>query len=163
MMEVLVSEFKSKCLALLEEVRTTCEPLRSTRHGKPLAELIPPTPAMHRRSMFGSMKGSMTITGDIISPAKEKDDEEVLHDGSKLLLDTPIWFWFRADTQRLGRRTSQTRKDEQDEPPMSIWEALTLHKKERVQLHGDLIEWVARSTAGMKEAALIHDIMIVAR
>jgi len=84
----------------------------------------------------------------------------------KLLLDTHIWLWFRGDTKRLGRRTSQALKDEQNElwlSPISTWEALTLHKKGRVHLHGDLAEWVARATAGIKEAVLTHEIVTVAR
>jgi antitoxin (DNA-binding transcriptional repressor) of toxin-antitoxin stability system len=35
-MEVPISEFKAKCLALLEEVRATRKPIRMTRHGKPV-------------------------------------------------------------------------------------------------------------------------------
>jgi len=33
MIEVSISEFKAKCLALLEQVRKTREPIRVTRHG----------------------------------------------------------------------------------------------------------------------------------
>jgi prevent-host-death family protein len=79
MKQVAISEFKAKCLALLEQVRVTRQPIRVTRHGKPVAEVVPPTPAIDRSSMFGSMKDSITITGDIISPADE-DDWEVLDD-----------------------------------------------------------------------------------
>jgi prevent-host-death family protein len=80
MIEIAISEFKAKCLALLEQVRRTRQPIRITRHGKPVAEVVPPEPAMDRSSMFGSMKDSITITGDIISPADDEDDWEVLRD-----------------------------------------------------------------------------------
>ena len=80
MIEIAISEFKAKCLALLEQVRRTRQPIRITRHGKPVAEVVPPAPAVDRSSMFGSMKDSITIKGDIISPADEEDDWEVLHD-----------------------------------------------------------------------------------
>ncbi len=46
MIEVSISEFKAKCLALLEQVRKTREPIRVTRHGKPVAEVVPPTPTV---------------------------------------------------------------------------------------------------------------------
>ena len=84
----------------------------------------------------------------------------------KLLLDTHIWLWFVIDPKRLGRRTLQTLKDENNEiwlSPISTWEALTLHFKKRVYLHGDITAWVARATTGMKEALPTHEIMLAAR
>lgn len=80
MIEVPISEFKAKCLALLEEVRKSRKPIRITRHGKPVAEIVPPEKKLDRKSMFGSMEGSIGFKGDIISPASDKDDWEVLRD-----------------------------------------------------------------------------------
>jgi prevent-host-death family protein len=80
MQEVSISEFKAKCLALLEEVRKTKKPIRVTRFGKPIAEVIPPTSVQARASWIGSMKDSMEIVGDIVSPANEEDEWEVLRD-----------------------------------------------------------------------------------
>jgi prevent-host-death family protein len=60
------SEFKAKCLALIDEVATSGETLVITKNGRPLVELVP-----HRskkRSPFGIWKDSVKITGDIISP-----------------------------------------------------------------------------------------------
>ena len=79
MIEVSISEFKAKCLALLEQVRKTHEPIRVTRHGKPVAEIIPPTPTVDRSKWIGSLKDSM-ILGDIISPATDKDEWEAERD-----------------------------------------------------------------------------------
>jgi len=79
MIEVSISEFKAKCLALLEQVRKTRQPIRITRHGKPVAEVVPPAPVVDRNAMFGSMKNSKII-GDIISPANDADEWEVLKD-----------------------------------------------------------------------------------
>jgi prevent-host-death family protein len=75
---VAISEFKAKCLSLLEQVQRTREPIRITRHGKAVAEVVPPTEEIDREAMFGSMKDSITILGDIISPADDPDDWEVL-------------------------------------------------------------------------------------
>lgn len=80
MKEVAISEFKAKCLALLEQVRKTRQPIRVTRHGKPVAEIIPPSPVQDRSAWIGSMKGKMEILGDIISPAADEDEWEVLRD-----------------------------------------------------------------------------------
>jgi prevent-host-death family protein len=78
--EVSISEFKAKCLALLEQVNKTKRPLRVTRHGKPVAEVVPPTAVADRAAWIGSMKGKMEILGDIISPAADEDEWEVLRD-----------------------------------------------------------------------------------
>jgi prevent-host-death family protein len=42
MKEVAISEFKAKCLALLDQVQKTKKPIRVTRFGKPVAEVVPP-------------------------------------------------------------------------------------------------------------------------
>jgi prevent-host-death family protein len=60
------SEFKAKCLALLDEVERTGDKLVITKKGKPVAEVIPHKPA--KRSPLGIWKGRMEILGDIISP-----------------------------------------------------------------------------------------------
>jgi antitoxin (DNA-binding transcriptional repressor) of toxin-antitoxin stability system len=78
MREIAISEFKVKCLALLEEVRSTKEPIRVTRFGKIVAEIVPPTATRDRTSWIGSMRESLEIVGDIVSPANEKADWEVL-------------------------------------------------------------------------------------
>jgi prevent-host-death family protein len=59
-------EFKAKCLKLIDEVAEKRRPLIVTKRGKPLAQVIP-MPAKSQ-SIVGSMKGSVTILGDIISP-----------------------------------------------------------------------------------------------
>jgi prevent-host-death family protein len=80
MKEVAISEFKAKCLALMEQVRKTRQPIRVTRHGKPVAEVVPPQPVTDRSTWIGSMKDTMKIRGDIISPATEEDEWEALRD-----------------------------------------------------------------------------------
>lgn len=80
MQEVAISEFKAKCLALLERVRSTKKPIRVTRFGKPVAEVIPPTSVQERASWIGSMKHSLKITGDIVSPANDENEWEILRD-----------------------------------------------------------------------------------
>jgi prevent-host-death family protein len=59
-------EFKAKCLKLLDDVAEKRQPLIITKRGKPLAQVIP-MPAKSQ-GIVGSMKGTVTILGDIISP-----------------------------------------------------------------------------------------------
>ncbi len=80
MQEVAISVFKTKCLALLEQVRKTRKPLRVTRFGKPVAEVVPPTPQDERGQWLGSMAGTADIVADIISPVIEETDVEALRD-----------------------------------------------------------------------------------
>lgn len=80
MIEVTISEFKAKCSALLEQVRRTRQPICITRYGKPVAEIIPPAPLMDRKAWIGSVKSSFEIIGDIISPANDEDEWEILRD-----------------------------------------------------------------------------------
>ncbi len=58
MKEIAISEFKAKCLALLEQVQKTKKPIRVTRFGKPIAEVVPPSPA-RVSDWMGSMKDSI--------------------------------------------------------------------------------------------------------
>ena len=68
MEEVAISEFKAKCLALLERVRKTKKPIRVTRFGKPVADVVPPAPVVGPADWLGSLADTMEILGDIVSP-----------------------------------------------------------------------------------------------
>jgi prevent-host-death family protein len=80
MEEVAISEFKAKCLALLERVRKTKKPIRVTRFGKPVAEVVPPGPAAEEADWLGSLADTMEILGDVVSPVIEETDWEALRD-----------------------------------------------------------------------------------
>ena len=80
MEEISASEFKAKCLAIIERVRKTKKPVRITRHGKPVAELVPPSPTVKGRDWIGSMEGTIKITGDIVSPVIDLNDFEAWRD-----------------------------------------------------------------------------------
>jgi prevent-host-death family protein len=78
--EIAISKFKAKCLALLEEVSKTKIPLRVTRRGKAIADVVPASPAPGERDWIGSMSDRIEITGDIISPIIETQEIEALKD-----------------------------------------------------------------------------------
>ncbi len=80
MKEVAISEFKAKCLSLIDQVQKTKTAIRITRFGEPVAEVIPPSPETPASDWIGSMKDSMKILGDIVSPADDEKDWEVLRD-----------------------------------------------------------------------------------
>ncbi|HXY13928.1 MAG TPA: type II toxin-antitoxin system Phd/YefM family antitoxin [Terriglobales bacterium] len=76
MKEIAISEFKAKCLGILEEVRKTRKPIRVTRFGRPVAEVIPPAPEERPKSWLGCMAGTMKVVGDIVGPIGSLDDWE---------------------------------------------------------------------------------------
>jgi prevent-host-death family protein len=55
--------FKAECLALLDQVAETRQPLVVTKHGRPVAEVVP-VPARKGPSL----RGSVTVLGDIVAP-----------------------------------------------------------------------------------------------
>lgn len=59
-------EFKAKCLQIMDEINEKHISIVITKYGKPVAKLVPidETPA----DLFGCLKGTVTIQGDIISP-----------------------------------------------------------------------------------------------
>lgn len=78
MREIAISKFKATCLAVLERVRRTRQPIRVTKFGDPVAEVVPPSPNLKKKRGLGSMAGTGRIVGDIVSPASEESDWEAL-------------------------------------------------------------------------------------
>jgi prevent-host-death family protein len=78
--EIAISKFKAKCLSLLQEVSKTKTPLRVTRRGKVIADVVPASSEGDERSWIGSMSGSIKIVSDIVSPVIDIEDIEALKD-----------------------------------------------------------------------------------
>ena len=62
--------FKAKCLQMLDEVAETRESLLITKHGKPVAQVVPL--AREPFDIIGAMRGSVLWEGDIISPLEDE-------------------------------------------------------------------------------------------
>jgi prevent-host-death family protein len=75
---VSISKFKATCLALLDKVKRTGQSILITRRGEPIAEVIPPPPSDKPLSWLGSFQHTGRITGDIVSPASDSKEWEVL-------------------------------------------------------------------------------------
>ena len=63
MKRIAAAEFKTRCLTLLDEVGP--EGLMITKHGKPVAKLLPAS--SDPGSLVGSLKSHITIKGDLLS------------------------------------------------------------------------------------------------
>jgi len=59
--------FKAKCLAVMDEVQAKHETVVITKHGKPVAKLVPVE--SQGDDIFGFLRGKVAITGDVVSPA----------------------------------------------------------------------------------------------
>lgn len=88
-MDIPAAVFKAECLKLMDQVEKTREPVIITKHGRPVAQLSP-VPA-DPRSLFGYMKNTLKIAGDIVAP-----------------LDVE-WSAVTGDEDRLYERTAKKR------------------------------------------------------
>lgn len=72
--QIAAGEFKAKCLRLLDEVQHSRHEIVITKRGRPVARLVPAndSPA----SLFGRMKGTIEVCGDIVSPTGEHWDAD---------------------------------------------------------------------------------------
>jgi PIN domain nuclease of toxin-antitoxin system len=84
----------------------------------------------------------------------------------KLLLDTHIWIWFVDSPERIRTTARDQLASPENElwlSPINTWEVLLLHRKQRIRLSINPMEWLERATAGIhREAPLTHEIVRVA-
>jgi len=59
-----ISEFKAKCLRIVDEVARRGNSLVITKHGRPLARVAPLS--SRRKRIWGSWKGIVKIKGDMV-------------------------------------------------------------------------------------------------
>ena len=127
MKEVAISEFKAKCLAILDEVQKTKQPIRVTRRGRPIAEVSPPSPT-NNRDWMGSMKGDGDSWRHHFSRQVTKTT------GRFCAIETSARYSClaveSAQTDRLGTKTRlRVAKPEKRIVAIAVstWEALILH------------------------------------
>lgn len=66
--EMKASEFKAKCLKLMDEIAETGESVVITKNGKPVSRLVPYVDKP--KTLFGIHRDSVEITGDVVSPVE---------------------------------------------------------------------------------------------
>ncbi len=69
-------QFKARCLRLMDEVRTTREPVLITKKGRPVAKLVPAE--SQPEDIFGCLRDEIKIVGDIESPIVPLEDWDAL-------------------------------------------------------------------------------------
>jgi prevent-host-death family protein len=67
-------EFKSRCLAVMDNVQKTKESVLITKRGRPVAKLVPAEESP--REFLGRLEGLVKIVGDIETPIEPSDSWE---------------------------------------------------------------------------------------
>ena len=65
------SEFKADCFKVMDQVKKTGKKVVITKRNIPVAQLVP-IEREEEKPIFGCMKGTIEIKGDIIKSTKEK-------------------------------------------------------------------------------------------
>ena len=73
-----ISKFKAQCLSVMDRVRRTGRPVRITRYGRPVADVVPAAPAPRATRALGFLKDATTISGDLIAPVTDLRDWDPL-------------------------------------------------------------------------------------
>jgi prevent-host-death family protein len=76
MKQMRASAFKARCLAVMDDVQATGEPVIVTKRGKPVVKVVPVEPA--NRDIFGFMADKFDIVGDIESPVVPLKDWKIM-------------------------------------------------------------------------------------
>lgn len=72
MKKMAAGSFKVHCLAIMDEVQSKRETVVITKHGKPVAKLVPVNSDTDEIYTFLGGKGA--ITGDLVSPALSPEE-----------------------------------------------------------------------------------------
>jgi len=72
--EMAAGTFKAQCLAIMDQVLQTGEPVLITKYGRPVAKLVPAE--KQADDIFGYMTGKVKIVGDIVGPGTPLEDWE---------------------------------------------------------------------------------------
>ena len=67
MLTINASEFKAKCLAILDEVADTGEEVLVLKRGRPVAQVVPPIASSSRHPQ-DELRDSVVIKGDVVEP-----------------------------------------------------------------------------------------------
>ena len=72
MKRMAAGSFKVHCLAVMDEVQAKRESVLITKHGKPVAKLVPAD--QNTDDIYNFLAGKGAITGDVVSPAIAQEE-----------------------------------------------------------------------------------------
>jgi len=101
MRKIPATEFKARCLELMDRVAEGREIFVITKRGREMAKLVP-VERRTKETIFGCLRGKGSITGDIINPAIPFEAWETLQEWDELNEDDI--------PRRIGRTTVRKRR-----------------------------------------------------
>ena len=130
--DVSISEFKAKCLGLIERVHKTRQPLRITRHGRPVAEVIRPDPTASGSSWETWLGPPKSWA---ISFPQSSTGRHEAYGSTRICTD----IGFRElISKRIGKGAARELSNNDNDlwlSPVSVWEALALMQKGRIRVN----------------------------
>ena len=72
MKKMAAGAFKTNCLAVMDEVQAKHETVVITKHGKPVAKLVPVS--TDTDEIYNFLGGKGAVIGDVVSPAISSGD-----------------------------------------------------------------------------------------
>lgn len=103
---VAATEFKARCLELMDRVQARGETFVITKRGKPVARLVPLERAPDE-TLFGSLAGRAVLTGDVTAPAIAAESWEAGREWDSLSASEEV---SAPPTRRRTRRPRAGRK-----------------------------------------------------
>ena len=70
------AQFKTRCLAVMDTVSKTRQPVLITKRGRPIAKLVPVED--EAKEFLGRLQGVMEIVGDIEAPIEPPEAWKVM-------------------------------------------------------------------------------------
>ena len=149
MKKMAAGSFKTNCLAIMDEVQSTRETVVITKHGKPVAKLVPVT--AETDDIYNFLAGKGAVAGEVVSPAispKEWGKLEVI------LADTHVVVWLAFDQERISRRARAAIDDSRKNADglaisdITLLELATLASKGRIRLDISLESFLRKSNLG---------------
>ncbi len=81
MKQMPAGEFKARCLAVMDNVQATGEPVVITKRGAPVVKVVPANE--QQDDLFGFMAGELEVVGDIESPVVPLEQWNVVREPRK--------------------------------------------------------------------------------
>jgi PIN domain nuclease of toxin-antitoxin system/antitoxin (DNA-binding transcriptional repressor) of toxin-antitoxin stability system len=131
--------FKTKCLSVMDEVKAKREAVVITKHGQPVAKLVPVDTGVDE--IFGFFSGRGSITGDVVSPALSP---RRVGQSSMILVYTHIVVWLALEPANISKKAraaiEETRHSGQGLAisDITLLEIAQIESKSRIKLNSSL-------------------------
>ena len=133
--QMAAGQFKAKCLAVMDQVLQSGEPIVITKHGKPVVKVVPAEKRVD--DIFDYMAGRAKIVGDHGPDCPRRLGTQVI------LLDTHALYWMANESKRLSKPARDAILEARQRTgiaiaTISIWELAWLAQNRRIEILGSV-------------------------